>query len=906
MSDTRRLFLIDGTALAYRSHFAFTQSARGGLSTRDGKATSAIFGFALTLRSLLERERPDAIAIAFDGPREDLHRTAIYADYKSTREKMPDDLVTQLDDIERLVAAYGIPSVASPGQEADDVIGTLAVRGRDAGYDVYIVTGDKDFMQLVSDRLRLWNLRSPTGNPEILGPAEVVAKFGVPPERIVDLLALMGDSSDNVPGVPKVGEKTAALLLQKFGSLDELLARTAEVDKPAIRKSLEESRELAELSRRLVTIDTNATLPVAVDALGPAKPDRDALAALFRELQFDSLLASLPKPDVPSLATRYTIVKDVGALDALLAELRAAGSFAFDTETTSLDARHARLVGVSFSHEAGVASYVPFNLKPCPFGGHDALLAKLAPLLTDASLRKTGQNVKYDLAVLRAAGVEGRGFDFDTMLASYLLASGQGAHNLDALALRHFGHKKIATKELIGTGKKQKTFDEVDIDLAGTYGAEDADFTWRLREKFAPELDAAGLRTLFDDLEMPLVPVLLDMEQEGIAVDVAHLKKVGDEWERRIATLEQRVHERAGETFNLNAPAQVGRVLFDVLQVHKLAGIKSPKKTPTGQYKTDADILDALAKHHEVPQLMLEWRQLTKLKGTYADMLPAMVDATTGRIHTSFNQAVAATGRLSSEDPNLQNIPIRTAEGREIRKAFIARGPGWKVLSADYSQIELRILAHVSEDPALVESFRRGEDIHARTAALVHGLLPNMVTPELRNQAKIVNYGLMYGMGPSRLGHETGMTPPEAKRFIDAYFRALPRVKAWLDATLAKARETKEVRTIFGRRRLLPDIDATNGMLRVAAENMAVNTPIQGTAADVIKRAMLTIHRELGARRLQAKLLLQVHDELVLDVPESELPDVKGLVRTAMQEAASLRVPLDVTMGVGDDWLTAH
>ncbi|MCC6784707.1 MAG: DNA polymerase I [Planctomycetes bacterium] len=906
MTDRRRLFLIDGTALAYRSYFAFANSSRGSLTRRDGHPTGATFGFTITLRSLLDREKPDLVAVAFDGSREELERTRIYPEYKSTREKAPEEMVAQFDDIRRVVEAFGIPIVDSPGHEADDVIGALAVQGRDAGMDVFIVTGDKDFAQLVDERIRLWNLRSSTAAPEILDAEAVRARFGVPPERMVDLLALMGDSSDNVPGVPKVGEKTAGKLLAEFGSLDALLERTGDVKPPSIKASLEGNRELALLSRRLVTIRTDVPLTTSATALSAPRPDKAALRALFRELEFESLAREI-QDDKPSVGEQdYRIVRNADELAALLAELRSAGRFAVDTETTSLDPMRAELVGVSFAWRAGLAYYVPFNLEPPVLQeGRAALLDALRDVLEDATLRKTGQNAKYDLHVFRNAGVAVRGLEFDTMLASYLLSPGVGQHNLDALSLRYFDYRKIATKELLGTGKQQKTFDQVDIDLAGRYAAEDADFTWRLRERMAPELANARLTAIFEELELPLVEVLLDMEREGIRVDLEHLRRLGERLAAEIARLEQRISERAGEPFNLNSPAQIGVVLFEKLEVHKAAGLR-PKKTKTGQWKTDADVLEALAAHHEVPRLILDWRQLSKLASTYVETLPGMVHPRTGRIHTSFNQAVAATGRLSSDNPNLQNIPIRTEWGREVRRAFVSRGAGWQLLSADYSQIELRILAHVAEDAGLIEAFRTGEDVHQRTAARVHGLLPGMVTPEMRTQAKVINYGLVYGMGPSRLAAETGMTAAEARRFIDAYFGAFPGVKRWLDSTLARARTDREVHTLFGRRRPLPDIDSDNVPLRVAAENMAVNTPIQGTAADIVKRAMLAVHAELVRRGLRAKLLLQVHDELVLDVPDDELSEVTILLRQCMADAAQLLVPLDVAIGHGRDWLAAH
>ncbi|MCA8976465.1 MAG: DNA polymerase I, partial [Planctomycetes bacterium] len=569
--------------------------------------------------------------------------------------------------------------------------------------------------------------------------------------------------------------------------------------------------------------------------------------------------------------------------------------------------RGLQLTGFAFAIAPGTAHYVPLNLEPPLLpGGAKAVLAAIAPLLRDPKLQKTTHDQKRLRAALQATGLELDGLEFDTLLASYCIEPGVASHSLEALALRHFAFKKQAQKDLIGTGKKQRTFFEVDPGLVGDFVCEEADLTLRLAAVLAEGLEESGTRTLYAELEMPLAPVLLDMEWEGIAIDRDHLAALSIELEQRAVELERRAHERAGHEFNLGSPQQIGKLLFDELEVHRSADMPRPRRTAAGNYKTDHEVLEKLAPHHEVPQLLLEWRQLTKLKGTYVDTLPQLTDPSTGRVHTTFNQAVAATGRLSSEDPNLQNIPIRTEEGRRVRRSFVARGPGWKLMSADYSQIELRILAHMSDDKALVEAFRKGEDIHARTAAIVHGLLPAMVTPELRNQAKIINYGLMYGMGASRLGRETGMRPPEAKRFINDYFRALPGVKRYLDESLATAREQKVAVTLFGRRRPLPDIDSTNAMLRIAAENMAVNTPIQGTAADIVKRAMLLVHSRLVERRLRGRLLLQVHDELVLDVPEDEGIEVERLVRDAMMAAADLSVPLEVAIGQGSNWLEAH
>ncbi len=902
----KRLFLIDGTALAYRSFFAFQGTGRSPLQTTDGHPTAATYGFCMTLRALLEREQPDAVAIAFDGPRGELARTRIYPEYKSTRNKMPDEMQLQLADIREATDGFGLFLVDCASHEADDVIATLAVRARDAGMEVFIVTGDKDFLQIVDDRVKLWNLRSSTSKPEIVDAAAATTKWGVPPSSMVDLLALMGDSSDNIPGVPKIGEKTGVELLQQFGSLDGVYASLDQVKKASIRQTLADHRDSAMLSRQLVTLDLDVPCDVDLDRLPPPHPDPEKLRPLFQRLQFTNLLGDLASRPAPQahVEQHYALVRTTEELAALVADLRAAGRFAVAAEATPGLLRQRQLAGLAFASAPGRASYVPFG--PLAPGGREHVVAALAPVLCDPALAKVVHDGKRLLAALRSAGITCAAIEHDTLLASYCCDPGVASHTLDALALREFAFKKTASKDLTGTGRKQRTFAEVDPMLVANYCCEEADLTLRLAEPLQARVSRLGVERVYRELELPLAPVLLDLEWEGIAIDREHLGRLSQEMQGRIDTLQQRVFERAGRPFNIGSPQQLGTVLFDELEAHRLADMPKPKSTRTGQYKTDADVLEKLAPHHEVAQLVLEWRQLTKLKGTYVDSLPLLVDPTTRRVHTTFNQAVASTGRLSSEDPNLQNIPIRTEEGRKVRAAFVPRAPGWVLLSADYSQIELRILAHVSGERTLVESFQRGEDIHARTAALVHGLLPAMVTPELRNQAKIVNYGLMYGMGPSRLAAETGMRAPEAKKFIDAYFRALPAVKRYLDGSLDQARAKKEAWTMFGRRRPLPDIDSTNMMQRVAAENMAVNTPIQGAAADIVKRAMLLVHDALATAGLQAKLLLQVHDELVLDVPEAELTEVQRLVRDAMHGAAELSVPLEVSIGHGRTWLSAH
>ncbi|MFK7740225.1 MAG: DNA polymerase I [Planctomycetota bacterium] len=899
---SKRLFLIDGTALAYRSFFAFQGSGRSPLTNATGHPTAATYGFCMTLRALIEREQPDAMAIAFDGPRSDLLRTKIYPEYKSTRTKMPDEMAVQLDDIQEAVKGFQVPVVSSEEHEADDVIGTLAVRARDAGMEVFIVTGDKDFLQIVDDRIKLWNLRSSTSKPEIFDGDACVDKWGLPPTAIVDMLALMGDSSDNVPGVPKVGKKTAVDLLQEFGSLDGIYERLDDVKKPSIQKSLRENRELALLSQQLVTLQLDLPLDIEVQDIPPADPDADVLRPLFQRLEFKNLIKDLASKRAPQedVEQHYSLASSDEELDQLLTSLEDKERIGVAVEATGPSVLRRKLVGIALASAPGVASYVPLDDDRAA-----ARLEKLLPLLQSDTPHKDVHDYKSVLAALRSVDAALAGVRIDTLLASYCADPGRRSHSLADQALDRFAYKKTSHKDVLGSGKKQRTFAEVDPKLVGDFVCEEADLTFRLAQPLHDQLREHATEEIYRDLELPLVPVLLDMERQGIAIDTKHLQALSAELQDRIEELQERVFERAGREFNLGSPAQLGTVLFDELEVHRLADVR-PKRTPSGQYKTDHDVLEKLAAKHEVPKMVLEWRQLSKLKSTYIDSLPALVQPDSKRVHTTFNQAVAATGRLSSEDPNLQNIPIRTEVGRKVRQAFVPQKKGYQLLSADYSQIELRILAHFSGDKALVDSFNKGEDIHARTAALVHGILPTLVTPELRNQAKIINYGLMYGMGASRLARETGMRPPEAKKFIKAYFRALPGVEKYLQGSLEQAQKEKEVRTLFGRRRGLADIDSTNAMQRIAAENMAVNTPIQGTAADIVKRAMLAVHEQLQHRKLASVMLLQVHDELVLDVPDDERLEVERLVRDAMAGAADLKVPLEVTLGIGANWLEAH
>ncbi len=900
-----RLFLLDGTALAYRAHFALQRS---GLSTPDGKPSGATYGFTMTLRKILETEKPDGIAVAFDPPG-DTFRHARYAEYKATREKMADELVVQLDWMREVVRAHGIPIFEVKGYEADDVIGTLSTQAASRGDDVLIVSGDKDMMQLVGPHVKLYNVFKPGIDLVVEAEEAVKEKFGTTPDHVIDVLAIMGDSSDNVPGVEGIGEKGAIKLIQEFGSVDALLARIEEV-KGKAKEHLKKDLANLRLSLELVTIHRDVPLDPGLDAIGPAKPDAKALAHVFGRLGFQSLLKKVAEGTRQVETRDYHVVRDEAELDALIAELRSAREFAVDTETTSLFPLQAELVGASFSAKTLRAHYVPFNAEPpVVAGGRAALLAKLAPLLTDPELRRVGQNTKYDWLVFHAAGVDLPPPDFDTMVASYCIAGSTRRHGLDDLALVYFDLKKIPTTALIGTGKSQITMDQVPVEKVGEYACEDADVTWRLKEVFEKELDESGTRKLFEELEMPLVPVLTAMERRGIRLDVGVLATIRAELEADVARLVKTLHELAGREFNVNSPKAIGELFFDELKIHEAAGVKRVKKTQTG-YATDAETLEEHYGEVPIVQRLLEYREAQKLFSTYVDALPAYVNPRTGRIHCSFSQVVAATGRLASSDPNLQNIPIRTERGRALRKAFVPREPDahgrWVLLSADYSQVELRVMAHFAGDESMKRAFAAKKDIHAETAAKLFDVMPELVTREMRTRAKAINFGLLYGMGPARLARETGLSIPEARQFIERYFKSFPKVRGWIDATLEKARRDGYVETILGRKRRFPDINSEDGRVRSFAENAAVNTPIQGSAADVIKKAMIDLERELAASKLHGELLLQVHDELVLECPETELEATSALVRRCMQDAVKLDVPLDVELGSGANWLEAH
>lgn len=918
----KRLLAVDGTALAFRAFFAIR-----GLTDPQGRPSGALHGFGHSLLRALEDHDADAAAVAWDTA-EPTFRHRLASDYKANREELDQDLEQQLPWMAELVVLLGLPSLARPGFEADDLLASLARAGADAGWEVRLFSSDKDLAQTVGPRVTQYP--PPKGDlpAERLGPTEIEAKFGVPPARMAEWQAMVGDSTDNVKGIPGVGPKKAAALLQKYGSLEQALARGPAEEKGKLAEALAAHAGAARAALPLVTLRSDLDCG-APERLAPAEPDWEGLKAFCDEHGLGSLLrrleawrakrgarsGSAAAPAGPASAgvdalhrrprrAGFRLVRDAAALAALRERLAASGGFAFDTETTATDPLRARLVGMSFAVVAGEADYVALNLDP-PLrgpGGADPV-AFLKPVLEDASVPKRGQNAKYDLHVMRGAGVEVCGLDFDTMVAHFLVAPG-AAHNLDALAQQYLGEEKIPTSELLGSGRDARTMDQVPVEEVCEYACEDAEAVLRIAPMLRAELDANGTRRLFEEVEMPLVEVLRRMESEGIRCDRARLAVCRERFRERAAALQERVHALAGEAFNLASPKQIGEVLFGRLKIHEQAGRKPPPMSKTG-HRTDAATLEAFA-GVPVVDALLEWRSLTKLLGTYVDALEAWIHPRTGRIHTSFNQAVAATGRLSSSDPNLQNIPARSEEGREIRRAFVPREAGWMLLSADYSQIELRLVAHLAADPALQSAFRDGADVHARTAALIFGVPEPEVGPLLRARAKAVNFGILYGMGPARLARETGIAFGEAKSFIERYFEALPGVRAWLDRTLAEARASGEVRTLLGRRRPLPDLASRDGRVRAQAENAAVNTPVQGSAADLMKLAMLRVDRRLGASRLRARMLLQVHDELVFDCPEDEREELSALAREEMEGVMDLSVPLRVDVGHGPDWAAAH
>jgi DNA polymerase-1 len=891
-NQPERVYLIDGSSYIYRAYFAIRH-----LSNSKGEATNAIYGFTKMLLTLLREEQPDRVAVIFDakGP---TFRKKLYPDYKANRSAMPEDLVPQIPLIKDVVRAFNLPALELSGYEADDIIATLAKRYAEQGLDITVVTGDKDLMQIVGERVRLLD----TMKKKVSGRDEVIERFGVPPEQVLEILGLAGDSSDNIPGVPGIGEKTASSLIQEFGSIENLLANIDQVKGKKRQENLREFADQARLSRQLADLIYDLEIDVALDDLLLVDPDREALGVLFKELEFPKLLQefSAEKPQTAENGD-YQAVLTIAELDGMIEQLQSAGRFAIDTETTSLVAVQAELVGLSFAIRPDHGWYVPVGHRYLGVPeqlDQQLVLEKLRPLLESDRFQKIGQNIKYDALVLRNAGIELRGVDVDTMVLSYITDPQSKSHGLDALALEHLNHQMIPYSEMTGRGKKQICFSEVEVEKAVRYAAEDADITWQLAEKLLPRLTSKEGEKLFREVEMPLVDVLTRMEWRGIRIDADFLGSLSGQMGTKLETLEGEIHKLAGGAFNINSPKQLGEILFEKL------GLPKGTKTKTG-WSTNVDVLNTLAEEHDIAARILEYRSVSKLKSTYTDALPKLINPATGRLHTSFNQAVTATGRLSSSDPNLQNIPIRTAEGRRIREAFIPE-EGWVLLSADYSQVELRVMAHMANVPALKESFVAGEDIHKRTASEIFNIFPEMVTDEMRRQAKTINFGVLYGMGAFSLAKDLGIGRAEAQQFIDHYFERYPAIRQYMEEKRAEAREHQYVTTLLGRHCAIPEIASKNGAVRSYAERNAINYPIQGSAADIIKVAMVNIDRRLGVEKLEARMLLQVHDELVFEVPETELEQVRELVRVEMETAVPLDLPLKVDIGTGDNWAVAH
>ena len=917
----KHLFLIDGSGFLFRAFHALPPMTRD-----DGTPVNAVFGFTKMVMKLIDDTDADYIAVIFDRARKTF-RSEIYADYKANRPPPPDELIPQFQLVRNATEAMNVPAIDMDGFEADDLIATYARQAAEAGAEVTIVSSDKDLMQLVTDKVTMLDAMK----NRVIGHEQVVEKFGVGPDRVVDVQSLAGDSTDNVPGVQGIGVKTAAQLISKYGDLDSLLANAEEIKQPKRRERLIEQADMARISRELVRLDQNVPVTEAWESFAVKSPDPNVLLPFLKEQKFRSLVSTMEarlgvepgdrvaggSGDAALDEVSYELVQTEDALKAWIAEADEAGAVAVDTETTSLNSMQAELVGVSLAVTAGRACYIPLGHKAADAGitgdllceaesapspeqvGMDRALDLIRPLLEDPAVLKIGQNIKYDKQVLVRYGIDVAPVD-DTMLISYVLEGGLHGHGMDELARDTLGIETIRFKDVVGTGKSQITFDRVALDKALYYAAEDADITLRLHKAFKPRLAQEHMVTVYETLERPLVPILEAMEREGIKVDAQELKRLSDDFGKRMVDLEEDAHKLAGREFNVGSPKQLGEILFDEM------GIEGGKKGKTGAYSTGADVLEGLAAEgHDLPKTILEFRQLSKLKSTYTDALTAAINPQTGRVHTSYSQAATSTGRLASTDPNLQNIPVRTVEGRKIRKAFVPE-KGHVLVSADYSQIELRILAHVAGIDALKQAFHDGQDIHALTASQVFGEPIEGMDPMTRRKAKAINFGIIYGISAFGLARQLGIPNGEAKAYIDAYFDKYPGIKAYMERTKTQAREEGFVTTLFGRKCHTKGINDRNPNMRGFAERAAINAPIQGGAADIIKRAMIQVPGALTNAGLKAQMLLQVHDELIFEVPKAEAKDTINVVRAAMEGAAHLDVPLVVDAGIGMSWDEAH
>lgn len=885
------IYLVDGSSYIHRAYHAIKN-----LSNSKGLPTNAIFGFTKMLMKLLDEKSPDYVAVALDVPGPTF-RHEIFKDYKANRPPMPEDMAVQIPYIKKVIQGFNVKILEMEGYEADDIIGTFARLGSDQGLHVVIVSGDKDFRQILSENTSMWD----SMNDRITDYATIKRDYEIEPHQIIEAMALAGDATDNIPGIPGVGEKTAIPLIQQFDSIENLFENIGKITKSSLRNKLEQYKEQGLLSKKLVTFNNAVPIDIAIDDLKSGPPQNERLAELFRDLEFKSLVdrftehAELSEKD-------YRLITKVEALRPLIQSIREKGIFCFDTETTSKSPLAAELVGISFCVEPGTAYYLPLGHTHSSVGSQidiDQALTLLKDVFCDEKVKKIGQNIKYDAEVLANYGVDLKGMFFDTMIASYVIDPTLRQHNLDYLAQHYLGYKMISYNEVTDQ-VKDKNFAHVDIIKAKEYSCEDAEITLLLKSTLEQKLRRSDNYALFQDLEMKLIPVIMDMEMTGIKIDVDFFRDMSEEFARELSSIERKIFDLVGEQFNINSPQQLGHILFEKLKLPR----KKKTKKKSG-YSTDVEVLTELAKLHEIPSLLLRFRTITKLKSTYLDALVNIVNPHTGRVHTSYNQTVTATGRLSSSNPNLQNIPVRTEEGREIRKGFVASS-GHSLLSADYSQIELRIFAHYSGDPGLLEAFKKNEDIHTRTAAEVFDLDPRLVSPDMRRMAKTINFGIIYGMGPVKLAKELGVSKKAAEGYLADYYERYKGVKDFKEHILSQARHNGYVTTLLKRRRYLPNINSDNGNLRSEAERAAVNTPIQGTAADLIKMAMINIATRLKKEHLKTKMLLQVHDELVFEVPQDELNGAAGMVRDGMEGVYPLSIPLKVDINWGTHWGEAH
>ena len=900
MTSPKRLFLIDGMAQIYRAHFAMIKNP---LTTKDGRHTSAIFGFMNSLFKLLRDENPDYIAVVLDC-KEPTFRHKLYTEYKATREKMPDELVEQLEPLYEVISHTNIPILKKPGYEADDIIGTLVKKAEQAGLVTYMVTGDKDMMQLVSETTFMYSPGNRFKPTTIYDKIKVKEKWGVGPDGIIDMLALVGDTSDNVPGVDGVGPKTAKKLLDQYKDIETILEHADEAKNKRVREGLQNGRDLVHLSRELVTIHCDVPVEFHIEELIRKDMDGEALTYDFQDLEMYSLITqvealsgngvvALEQPD-----KNYQTILTQTDLDLLITTISNAELISFDLETTSITPLQADIVGLSFSVKANDGYYIPVEYpekESKPGLTLDAVLEKLKPIFENENNRFCGQNIKYDALVLSRYGIHLGNIVFDTMIAEYMLHPEKNSYKMDYLSIDYLNYRMVPIDNLIGTGLHQKSMAEVPLEDIAFYASEDADIAFQLAEILKDKLEKESLFDPYNDIEIPLIPVLTTIEKNGVYLNLDFLADLSRQFGEGLEKLTEKIHQMAGREFNINSPKQLGEILFDELELK-----------PIRKRSTAVEVLAVLKNYHPLPEEVLKYRHLAKLKNTYVDAIPNYVNKETGRVHTSLNQTIAATGRLSSTSPNFQNIPIRTETGREVRKAFVPQNSDWVILSADYSQVELRIMAHYSQEPELIKAFEENSDIHSRTAALVNGIAEAEVTPDQRRSAKVVNFGIMYGAGPYRMSQELGISMADAKILIDNYFATYPGIRKYMDETISLARDRGYVETLYKRRRKTGNLDASNRNIVQAEERVAINMPIQGTAADIIKIAMINIHNKMESENYQSKMILQIHDELLFECPKAEVDKLAAMVVEKMEGAVSLSVPLKVDWNYGSSWYEAH